>query len=232
MAKPAAALAGKLRHFRPKEIHVGGGELLDQIDTAKDVVYTSDENPIPEAQQFQYTYGHLRTPLSGDARLCLPVEVPKFYHLNVEARCMVKEGDPHVGIGAIYGGRQFFIEGQGDAFTFGRFLDQRMTGAFPNLSRTPPNQRMHSAFELLVGDTGFMYAYEGKYYEWVGPPELLSLDPRWAVPAKDKVFLTFPDGQFDIWSIKLESLDHDEWLRRVRAQTGPRAAGLDRRGGG
>ena len=171
---------------------------------------------MPEEQQYQFRNNQLLTPTKGDARLCVPVEPGEYYHLSLRIMNLEKEGDPRVGIGVVFGDRQFLIEGQADAFSFGQFHGRRVEGKFPDPAGRPASKRMHSDFELYVGQCGWLYTYGGKYYEWVGSPKLLSLDPKYAVPEKNQVFLTFPDGRFQIVFIKLQSLDRDAWVHQVR----------------
>jgi WD domain, G-beta repeat len=216
VAKPATKLVGKLKRARDKQQQRGGGDLLDQVNTLKDVAYTTDENPVPEDQQFQFVEGRLRTPQTGDARLVLPTDVPEFYHLAIEAHGTQDTGDPPIGIGAVYRGEQFLIKSQSDNLALDRFMGQQVDSSFHPVGPKPPSRDIHSAIEIFGGDVGILYARDGKYLELVGPPQLFSLDPKWAISAKDKLFLAFPDGQFDIWSIKLEALTSDEWLSRVK----------------
>ena len=57
---------------------------------------------------------------------------------------------------------------------------------------------------------------EGKTIDWAGPSWQLSLDPEWAVPATDKIFLTFPDDKFEILAIRLNPLTPEQWLAEVK----------------
>jgi hypothetical protein len=220
VAKPAEALAGELVHVRPKKDRKDSKDLLNQIDTAKDVVYTAPENPVPVEQQFQFIDGVLRTPAEGHARLCLPVEVPKFYHLSLSLKSTAPKDNRPVGIGVVLAGRQCLLQSRAEKFELGEFLGRSIAGKrqiIPNhwfgLYTTGPE----GITELTVGDTGFVVQNDGKYFEWFGTPGELSLDPKWAAPQTDKLFLVAPAGQFDIVSVKLDPLTRDQWLTEISA---------------
>ena len=130
-AHPAAKLAGKLVRKLPPNDRMDADNLLLKLDLKRDVVYTTGDSPMPEDQQFQFRNNKLLTPAKGDARLCLPAEPGKYYHLAIRGQCLEKEGDPRVGIGVVFGDRQFLMEGQGDAFSFGQFYGRPVEGKFP-----------------------------------------------------------------------------------------------------
>ena len=94
-AKPAETLSGDLLRVRPKNKQQGNNDLLDRVDLAKDVVYSSPAEPVTESEQFQFVDRVLRTPEKGDARLCLPAEVPKYYRLVLDL--VEKPGDAAAG---------------------------------------------------------------------------------------------------------------------------------------
>jgi hypothetical protein len=221
VAKPAAKLAGTLAHVRPEKFRKAKSDLMNQIDTGRDVVYTTQESPIPESEQFQFVDRILRTPKSGDARLCLPVDVPKFYNLTIVFQQHNAEEDPRVGVGLVLDGRQFLMESTRDENAYEQFFGQRIVSLSPRPPIPPPKvgkapRPSNELVNVLVGDCGFLSYGRGTLVECVGPSRLLSLDPKWAVPATDKLFLTFPDGQVDIVTIQLKSLTREDWFKQVK----------------
>jgi WD40 repeat protein len=220
VARPAEALAGELVRVRPQKDRKDNQDLLNQIDTAKDVVYAVPVDPVPEAEQFQFVDGALRTPAAGDARLCLPIELPKFYHLTLTLNSTAPEENRPIGIGLPLEGRQCFVQSSAQEYALDSFLGRSISGnrmILPNhivgFFKTGPQ----GGTELWVGDIGFVVQYQGRYFEWFGTPGELSLDPKWATPHSDKLFLAAPAGQFDIVSIKLDPLTREAWLQEVSA---------------
>jgi WD domain, G-beta repeat/Domain of unknown function (DUF4034) len=201
-------------------------EVLNQIDTTRDIVYATPINPVPESEQYQFIGQVLRTPGAGDARLCLPVEVPKYYQLSLFfQRKPTEEGDSRLAICLPLGGRQFFIESGRRALAFGNFFDQRIAGSFPAIippasqpvRSNPPGvvPRVTESFDIFVGERGFLVKSGLKHIEWVGPSQELSLGSEWSVPAADKIYLSFPDGQFEISQLRFIPLSREEWLSSV-----------------
>ncbi|HEX4146352.1 MAG TPA: DUF4034 domain-containing protein [Pirellulales bacterium] len=214
-ARPVESLAGKLVRVRPKKDRSDAADVLNTIDLARDVVYTTTESPVPESEQFQFIDGILRTPEKGDARLCLPVTVPALYRLSLDLVRKDEAADPAIGIGATLDGHPFFIEMRMATLTLSRFYDQEITKPL-----APRNQQFHAegpegVAELIVGDSAILAKHRFQFLEWLTAGSTLSLDEKWALPGTDNIFLTFPDGQFDVRSLKLEPLTREQWVEQI-----------------
>jgi WD40 repeat protein len=207
VARPAKGLAGALAHVRDETLRGDKSELLNQIDTVRDVVYTTNVNPKPVDEQFQFVEGVLRTPETGDARLYLPPDAPKYYELSITYRSREPQEGRGIGLGLVLDGRQFFLE-------------VPPAPVRPAGKRGPASRPDSEVVRVLVGDCGFLVVHFAKRIQWAGPSRLLSLEPAWAVPAKDKLFLAFPDGQVDIATITLRPLERAAWLDQV-SREGP-----------
>ncbi len=226
VARPAKELAGALAHQRDEKLRGDQTELLNQIDTVRDVVYTTDTNPKPVGEQFQFVDSVLRTPETGDARLYLPVDVPKYYELSITYRSREPKEGRGIGLGLVLDGRQFFLEVPPAPPTRGKFLMRSAAGESPpsvdragetpaGAKRGPASRPDREVLSVLVGDCGFLVVHFANRTQWAGPSRLLSLEPAWAVPATDKLFLAFPDGQVDIATITLRPLERAAWLDQV-----------------
>ncbi|HTU27547.1 MAG TPA: DUF4034 domain-containing protein, partial [Pirellulales bacterium] len=213
-AKPAAALAGNLVRVRPKAERDDSGDLLNDMDLARDVVYQTAADPVPEDQQFQFVDGVLRTPATGMAQLFLPAAVPKNYRLSVTLTRKGPETDPPVGIGGRLEGHSFMAEMRREEATLGLFYGKPITKSLRR-STTPGPPAPRSKAELLVHDGAMVLNHQGGFLEWFAPGSAFSLDAPWAEPDGDKIFLAFPQGQFDIESIRLEPLDQASWADGV-----------------
>ncbi|HTU24800.1 MAG TPA: hypothetical protein VMF30_05355, partial [Pirellulales bacterium] len=214
-AEPAKSLAGELVRVRAEMDRKGIHDQLDTADLAKDVVYTTGENPIPEAEQFQFAGGVLRTPEKGDSRLCLPAEVPKFYRLRIDAVLKPGAEDPEIGVGAVADGRQFFAEMWKKKFLLGQFYGRQLFSRYIGRSAKKDDPKLHDGVELLVSPWGIMLRRRSAYFEWSGSAPGWSLDDEWRVPASDKIFVCFPSGQYDVNSITLEPLAEEAWIEQV-----------------
>jgi WD40 repeat protein len=214
-AKAAEALAGKLVRTRPEQDRKDGKDLLNQLDLARDVVYTTAESPVPEGEQFQFVDGVLRTPEKGDARLCLPIEVPRYYRLALDLVRKDEAADPSIGIGVVMDGQQFFAAARMSAITLFGFYGKTLTLPVASRDPRPIARGPQGTLELTVGDIGLLLRNRAAFLEWLAPASAFSLDEAWAIPAKDKLFLVFPDGQFDIRSITLEPLAQPQWAQQA-----------------
>ena len=226
VARPAKELAGALVHVRDAKLRGDQTELLNQINTVRDVVYTTEANPKPVGEQFQFVDRVLRTPETGNARLVLPLDVPKYYELSITYRSGEPQEGRGIGLGLVLDGRQFFLEVPPAPPTHGKFLLRTAAGESPpsvdragetpaGLKRGPASRPENEALSVIVGDCGFLLVHFGNRTQWAGPSRLLSLEPAWAVAATDKLFLAFPDGQVDIATITLRPLERAAWLDRV-----------------
>ena len=214
-AKPAESLAGDLVRQRPEKDRKLEHDLLNSADLAKDVVYTSGESPIPAAEQFQFVDGVLRTPEKGDARLCFPAEVPKFYRLTIDAFLKPGAEDPKIGVGAAVDGHQFFAEMGQRKLLISQFYGRQLAGRFIGRFSKQGDPELHDGVELYVGPWGVMLRRQSGYLEWAAAASAWSLDEQWRVPASDQIFVCFPSGQYDVHSVTLEPLSEEAWIENV-----------------
>ena len=112
---------------------------------------------MPESEQFQFVGGVLRTPKQGNARLCLPVKVPQFYHLTLDTTRKDESADPPIGIGAVMDGHQFFVELRLEHLTLGRFYQREITTPFVARRCPPDKPGPQGVAELFVGDVGVLF---------------------------------------------------------------------------
>ncbi len=215
-AKPAESLAGELVRVRPKEEASDDSDLLSTVDLAKDVVYRDAESPTPVADQFQFIDGVLRTPEKGDARLCLPADVPRFYRLTLDLVARPEATDPTIGIGALLDGQACYVQLRAGQVTLGRFYDHEITKPLATRALAPNHPAVRGAVELLVGDRGMLVRNRAGLLEWIAPGSALSLDERWQSSLPGKLFLVFPNGQFDLRSVQLTPLERQQWVDQVR----------------
>jgi hypothetical protein len=215
LAKPATALAGELVRVRPEKDRQDETDLLNKIDLATDVVYSTAESPVPESEQFQFVDGVLRTPEKGDARLCLPLKAPKFYRLSLDTIRKDEAADPPIGIGAVMDGHQFFVEIRMNTVRLSRFYDREIEKPLVAQNAQWHAEEPAGVAELLVGNRAMLVKNRFKFLEWMAAGAALSLDEKWRMPATDKIFITFPKGQFDLRSVRLESLALTQWTRQA-----------------
>ena len=215
-AKPAESLAGELVRVRPKEEGGDENDLLSTVDLAKDVVYRGAASPVPQAEQFQFIDGVLRTPEKGDARLCLPADVPRFYRLTLDLTARPEATDPTIGVGALLDGQACYVEMRAGQVTLGRFYGHEITKPLATRPLAPNHPAVRGAVELLVGDCGMLVRNRAGFLEWIAPGSALSLDERWQSSAPGKLFLVFPNGQFNLRSVQLTPLERQQWVDQVR----------------
>ncbi len=214
-AKPAESLAGDLVRQRPEKDRKLEGDLLSAVDLAKDVVYTSGESPIPVAEQFQFIDGVLRTPEKGDARLCLAAEVPQFYRLTINAFSKPGSKNPAIGVGAVVDGHQLFAEMGQRKVVVGQFYGRELVGRFIGLAWKQGDPQLNDGVEVYVAPWGIMLHRQSGYFEWPTAASAWSLDDKWRVPQSDRIFVSFPSGQYDVHSVTLEPLTEEAWIESV-----------------
>jgi hypothetical protein len=150
--------------------------------------------------------GRLRSPCEFEARLQVPVSLPKSYVVRLAVERL--QGKEQFGIGLVVGGRQTMIsiDNSNSRFTGFHNLDGKPASANDSTKQGTflPLNKLVSVECRVREDAVQLNVGNEKVIDWHGDATRLSVSPDWPVPSSEWLFISAYDSEFEIRSFTLE----------------------------
>lgn len=144
--------------------------------------------------------GGLKSNRDTPGKTQIPVSPPGSYRLEMTVRRLF--GSDNLGIGLVVGGKQVLLvlDAYRGTVTGLHFLDQKKANSnlsTKKISVLPVNEWVRLAVDVSPGEI-ILSKGESELLRWQGSPAQLSMDPNYAMPRSDWLFLAVWNTQFEI----------------------------------
>lgn len=194
--------ASPVRNSPAVSLSDDGGRRFSPLDLLKVIA------PAIDRVQGIWFFDHdkLRTPLEFNARMQVPVALPKSYTMRMTVERL--QGKKQFGIGIAVGGRatMISIDNSDSRFVGLDRLDGK-PAADNESTKAGTFLPLHKPVELAcrVSENEVRLNLDKKEaLRWQGNPDRLSITPDYAVPHTDWPFLSAFDSEFEVSSFRLE----------------------------